>query len=206
MKTLLPVVLFCLNVCPLLAQSDQPIVPVITELRTLSGKSFEGITSIKAEPNKLRIIHSAGAATVRLDALDETTRRIFHYDPAQSAAADKRDAAAEKEQSTAIQSEDAQLAAMADAEIRKQNAIKLLKSKNFGGHYYWQSRQYERINRDTEAHRILKEAGVAEPEASRIIARLKQDGKSAPAPALHPEFTRPQGQLRGVPDGTHLKK
>ncbi len=196
---LLPALLFCLNVHPLCAEaSTPPAPPPVTTLKTLGGKTYEGIISIKREPNKLRILHSTGSTTVRLDELDEPSRRIFQYDPNLAAAADAADADLARQQAAAEAQQEEQLASIADSSARKKAARNYVIAHGYRDDRFaseWKS------SRDTSAIKTLIRAGYDPASAAMALEEIKKSALANKA-RYDPAFTTPQGQLRGVPNGT----
>jgi hypothetical protein len=190
---------------PVPAKPDLPrhskATPGITTLTTLDGRSYHGIASIKAFPNKLRIIHESGAVTLRFDQLPEEIRERFGYDPEQAAAADRADAAAAARQAELLRAEDAQLAAIQAPRLKKSQALQQVRDTGYGTADYWKKDRDFRLIIRGKSLKILRAAGYREDEALAALKSIETPNRTIPEQYRKP--TAIHGQLRGVPSGTH---
>jgi hypothetical protein len=76
--------------------------------RTLDGKSYQGVTVLKTEPDAVTILYKDGGALVPLARLPADLQKRFHYDPLKAQAAADARAKADAENAKALAAETAQ--------------------------------------------------------------------------------------------------
>lgn len=115
MKIILPLLLL---VPVLLAAEDEKLA----ELVTLDGKTYQGVTIRKVEPDGLSILHAAGTAKVPFEKLPEELQEKYGYDATAAAEHRKQAAEAQRKQDAAERAagekrkKEAAKAAMAEAD------------------------------------------------------------------------------------------
>ncbi len=134
MKIILPLLLL---VPVLLAAEDEKLA----ELVTLDGKTYQGVTIRKVEPDGLSILHAAGTAKVPFEKLPEELQEKYGYDATAAAEHRKQAAEAQRKQDAAERAagekrkKEAAKAAMAEADKgfaeKVEKAAKMMRVRAF---------------------------------------------------------------------------
>lgn len=201
MKNPLPVVFLAIlsALSPAVAERSAP--QEITRLKTIAGRVYEEIRSVKVTPAGLSFVHRDGSASVSFEDMPEEIRARFAYDPA--AAAEYRakqavgDAAAEK-------SIDEESEKITEAVAKKIAAYQYLASHAYKDDSFVSERGPDRLSRDRQSLARLTKAGYDPAGAAAALEELKRNGAAKKA-KVHPEFIQTpekiRAQLRNSPGG-----
>jgi len=146
--------------------------PKLSEIETLDGRKFTGITKLKPTPVDLNIMHDAGVITVEFSDLPQSVRESFGYEKEKAEAYRKLVA----EQRAEFERRQIGLAAKINAEQKKkekQGAIASLHYSTLGTPSYWAKSRTVRALEDEAWIAYLMKAGFSHEVADHFVKKVK---------------------------------